>query len=154
MLRYIKSYFRQEKNRCTSRTNLWVRDASVRGYTKKALNQCNNAIIIYLLLHFKQMLSDIKSYFKQEKIILTWSLHGMFFFFMPVGHTAMVQTLVTQTKWKNHVEVCVYGGISIHTGCCRKQTPDPARCASSGLSPGEVVALCQPVANWLYECRL
>ncbi len=55
----------------------FVRDASA--YINKSSSKCDSGIIVYLLLHFKHMLSDIKSHSGQEKIILTRPLYGLFF---------------------------------------------------------------------------
>ncbi len=55
-------------------------DAAFRAYTNKSLNKRDNAIIISLLLHLKHMLSDIKSYFWQEKTIARM----LFFLFVSI----------------------------------------------------------------------
>ncbi len=62
------------------------------------INRETSAVITDMLLHFKGMYSDIKSYFRQNKTILTRPLHGMLFLFMPAGHIAMAKSLVAQTK--------------------------------------------------------
>ncbi len=68
---------------------------SVRAYANKSLS---DNTIIYRLLHFKDTLSDTKSYFLDKRghidTAFTWNV----FLFMPAGHIGTAQTLVTQTK--------------------------------------------------------
>ncbi len=64
---------------------------TVRAYTNKSFNKWHNAIIIYLLLHFKHILSAIKSYYGQEKTILTRCYSECYFLSLPLGHIATTQ---------------------------------------------------------------
>ncbi len=52
---------------------LWIYEleCSFGPYKNESLSKCNNAMYMYLLLHFMGILHNIKSYFRWEKAILT-----------------------------------------------------------------------------------